>query len=180
MSFFRKVESIIFFIIITSLWQYIVKDFSFSAPIISAFILNVFAIIGLAGNIGQIVLISKIDYSKPVKLLQNDVLAVCSHKLQLTKLMILSVPFYMTYVFFGFDVLFGVDLFQHLEQHMILFYSATSALLFLLTAWFLVKLDYRNIDTAWIKCVVRLIVGDKLINLAQFINSMNLENQKPI
>ncbi len=180
MSFFRKVESVIFFIIITSLWQYIVTDISFSAPIVSAFILNIFAIIGLAGNIGQIVLISKIDYSNPVNVLQNDILAVCSHKLQLTKLLILSVPFYMAYVFLGFDVLFGVDLFQHLEQQMILFYSVTSALLFLLTAWFLVKLNYRHIDTIWIKNTVRLIVGDRLIDLAQFVNNMNLENPKHI
>jgi hypothetical protein len=105
------------------LWKYIAAGFTFSAPIISAFILTVFAIIGLAGNIGQIVLISNIDYSKPISQLQTDFYRVCAHKLQLTKLLLVSVPFYLAYVFIGFDLFFGIDLYQYLEQHMIWFYS---------------------------------------------------------
>ena len=48
MKIARIAESAFFFVIIVSLWQYIVSDFAFSAPTISAMILNVFAIIGFA------------------------------------------------------------------------------------------------------------------------------------
>ncbi|MDO6426707.1 hypothetical protein Q4489_06760 [Thalassotalea sp. 1_MG-2023] len=172
MKWMRIVESLAFFLIIVLLWQYIVTDFSLSAPTISAFVLNVFAIVGLAGNIGQIVLISQVDYSKPVSDLQKDIYSVCTHKLQLTKLLLMSVPFYMAYVFIGFDLLLGVDLFQHLEQHMIWFYSLSSTLLFFVTAYLLAKLDYKNISLTWVKNTIQFIVGERLVNMAQFINSI--------
>ena len=66
MKWARIIESVAFFAIIVLLGQYIATDFRLSAPTISAVVLTIFAIVGLAGNIGQIVLISKIDYAKPV------------------------------------------------------------------------------------------------------------------
>lgn len=172
MKLARTIESIAFFFIIVVLWQYIVKDFSVSAPTISALILNVFAIIGLAGNIGQLVLISNIDYTKPVNQLQKDIYQVCSHKLQLTKLLLMSAPFYLAYVFIGFDVLLGIDLYQHLEQHMMWFYSLSSLLLLTVTVFVLGKLQYKNIATNWVKLTIKFIVGERLVAMAQFINSI--------
>ncbi|WP_158967285.1 hypothetical protein [Paraglaciecola sp. L3A3] len=172
MKWARIIESAAFFYIIVLLGQYIAKDFSLSASTISAFILTIFAIVGLAGNIGQIVLISKIDYAKPVSQLQKDIYSVCAHKLQLTKLLLMSVPFYMAYVFIGFDLLLGIDLFQHLELHMIWFYSLSSILLLVVTTLVLTKIHYQNIAVAWVKRTIQFIVGERLVNMAQFINSL--------
>jgi len=172
MKWARIIESAVFFCIIVLLWQFIATDFSVSASMVSAFILNIFAIVGLAGNIGQIVLSSKVDYSKTVSELQKDIYQVCSHKLQLTKLLLMSVPFYLAYVFMGFDVLFGIDLFQHLESHMIWLYSLSSLLLLVATASLLAKLHYKNIATSWVKSTIQFIVGERLVNMAQFINNL--------
>jgi hypothetical protein len=172
MKWSRIIESAAFFYIIVLLSQYIANDFSVSASMISAVVLNVFAIVGLAGNIGQIVLISKIDYSKPVSELQRDVYGVCSHKLEITKLLLMSVPFYLAYVFIGFDLLFGIDLLQHLEQHMIWFYSISSILLLVVTSRVLAKIHYNNIATSWVKNTIQFIVGERLVNMAQFINNL--------
>ena len=172
MKWARIIESAAFFYIIVLLWQYIVNDFSVSAPTISALILNTFAIVGLAGNIGQIVLISEIDYSKPVSELQKDIYHVCSHKLNLTKLLLMSTPFYLAYVFLGFDVMLGIDLFQYIESHMIWFYSLSSVLLFVCSAWVLYKLNYNNISTSWVRNTILFIVGERLVGLARFINNM--------
>lgn len=172
MKWARIVESVAFFAIIVLLGQYIATDFSLSAPTISALVLNIFAIVGLAGNIGQIVLISKIDYAKPVGQLQKDIYRVCTHKLALTKLLLLSVPFYLAYVFIGFDVLMGIDLFHYLVPHMIWFYSLSSILILGGVAWVLTKLHYNNIEVPWVKNTVRFIVGERLVKLAQFINSI--------
>lgn len=172
MKWARILESAAFFFIIILLGQYIAKDVSVSASIISAFILTIFAIIGLAGNIGQIVHISKIDYAKPISQLQKDIYRVCSHKLQLTKLLLMSVPFYLAYVFIGFDLLWGIDLFQHLEQHMIWFYSVSSIVLLMVTSCLLAKLNYNNIEISWVKSTIQFIVGERLVNMAQFINNL--------
>lgn len=172
MKWKRIIESSVFFYIIALLWLYIADDFSFSAPVISAFILNIFAIVGLAGSIGQILLISKIDYAKPVSELQKDIYYLCAHKLQLTKLLLMSVPFYMAYVFIGFDLLLGVDLFQHLAPHMIWFYSLSSILFLVVTIRLLAKLHYNNITIVWVKVTIQFIVGKRLVNMAQFINNL--------
>lgn len=172
MKWARIIESAVFFYIIVLLWQYIVKDFSVSAPMISAVILNVFAMVGLAGNIGQIVLISRVDYSKPISALQKDIYRICSHKLQLTKLLFMSAPFYLAYVFIGFDVLLDIDLFQHLEQHVIWFYAISSMLFLMVTTYLLAKLQYNNISISWVKSTIQFIVGERLVNMAQFIESI--------
>lgn len=167
----RIVESVAFFIIIVSLWQYIVSDFSFSAPTISAIILNVFAIVGFAANIGQIVLISQLDYSAPIKDLQQNMYSICSHRLQATRLILLSIAFYMSYTFLGFDVLFGIDLYQHLSESMVLFYSVSTAILFIVIAWFLSQLSYKNIATPWVKWTMGYILGEQLIEMAEFLQN---------
>ena len=172
MKWARIIESAAFFFIIVLLGQYIANNFSVSAPSISALILSVFSIAGLAGNIGQIVHIANVDYAKPISQVQKDIYCLCSHKLQLTKLLFMSAPFYMAYVFIGFDVLFEIDLFAHLEQHMVWFYSVSSLLLLIATGCVLAKLNYTNIATPWVKCTIAFIVGERLVNIAQFINSI--------
>jgi hypothetical protein len=167
----RIVESVFCLIIVVSLWQYIVSDFSFSAPIISAMILNVFAMIGFAGNIGQLVLISQLDFSMPVKDLQRNMYNIFSHKLQVTRLVLLSAPLYMAYTFMGFDVLFSVDLYQHLSEKMVMFYVVSSVILFMITAWGLSKLTYKNITTPWVKLTIGYVIGEQLIEMAEFINN---------
>jgi hypothetical protein len=171
MKIARIAESVLFFVIIVSLWQYIVSDFTFSAPTISAMILNVFAIIGFAGNIGQIVLISRLDFTAPVKDLQRNMYSIFSHKLQITRLALLSVPLYMSYTFLGFDVLFSVDLYQYLSEQMVMFYVVTTVILFIIAAWALSKLTYKNITTPWVKWTVGYIIGEQLIDMAEFLNN---------
>jgi len=171
MKIARIAESAFFFVIIVSLWQYIVSDFAFSAPTISAMILNVFAIIGFAGNIGQLVLITQLDFSSPVKDLQRNIYSVFSHKLQATRLVLLSVPFYMAYTFLGFDVLFNVDLYKYLSEEMVIFYVVSTACLFLITAWALSQLTYKNITTPWVKWTIGYIVGEQLIDMAEFLSN---------
>ena len=63
----RAIEGFLFIIITVFLWRYIVSSWSLTAPVLSAVLLNVFAIIGLAGSIGQIALLTKIDFAKPIK-----------------------------------------------------------------------------------------------------------------
>jgi hypothetical protein len=172
MRIFRTIEGVVFLIILVSLWHYILDDFSLSAPKVSAIILNVFATIGLAGNIGQIALISMLDFAKPIKAMQKNIYLICSHKLQLTRLAILSVPFYMAYVFLGFDLLFGIDIFLHMSVQAILIYCVSTLMLLIGIMWVLVKLSYKNIATLWVEKAIRLIVGDPLVEMAKFTHNV--------
>ena len=168
----RVAESVVFFMIILALWQYIVADFTFSAPTISAIVLNIFAIIGFASNIGQIVLISKFDYGAPIKDVQHDMYHICAHKLESTKLVLLSVPFYLAYVFLGFDVLFGVDFYSLLSDAMVSFYAVSSLVLLVATIWVYSQLSYKNINKPWVRWCLKFIVGDQLIEMAEFLKDV--------
>ncbi|MGB1305812.1 MAG: hypothetical protein ACPG50_16095, partial [Pseudoalteromonas marina] len=74
----------------------------------------------------------------------------------------------------GFDLLFGIDLYQYLELHMIWFYSLSSVLLFIATAWVFAKLNYKNISEKWVNASVQFIVGKRLVTMAEFLNSSEL------
>jgi len=55
---------------------------------------------------------------------------------------------------------------------MIGFYSVSSAAMLLVTIWFINKTHYKNINQPWVKKVMQLIVGEKILCMAQFVNSM--------
>jgi len=106
--FKRVLEAITFFVIVILLWLYIVNNPVISAATISATLLNLFAIIGLAGNIGQIALIAKIDYADPVCAVQEQIFKIRSHALVVAKLILSSIPFNMAYIFLGASLFFDL------------------------------------------------------------------------
>lgn len=75
------IEALLFFIFVCMLWVYIANNLALSAPVISAAILNLFAIVGLAGSIGQIALIAQMNCGLSLKQVQQQVLAIKSHSL---------------------------------------------------------------------------------------------------
>ena len=91
MMTFRVAEALCFLVIVIALWGFIAANLSLSAPIISALILTIFGTIGLAGSIGQIILIGKIDYSSSVILIQKQLARIKSHGIQALKLIMFSI-----------------------------------------------------------------------------------------
>jgi hypothetical protein len=169
----RIVEASVFSLIIVSLWNFIVSNLGFSAPTISAFILNVFAIIGLAGNIGQIALIAQMDFSGSVSTVQRQICTIRSHKLKTVKLTFLSIPFHMAYVFLGFKIFFGLDLYEYLNHTMLTFYIVLSLALVPPTIWFYRKLNFRKTNPRWVQWLVEELGGRQLLASAEFLGKID-------
>jgi hypothetical protein len=169
----RIVEATVFFLIIVSLWNFIISHLAFSAPTISAFILNVFAIIGLAGNIGQIALIAQIDFSGSVSTVQRQIHEIRSHNLKTVKLTFLSIPFHMAYVFLGFKICFGIDLYEYLNHTMLTFYIILSLILVPPTIWFYRKMNFRNTNPKWVRRLVEELGGRQLLASADFLGKID-------
>ena len=169
----RIVEAAVFSLIIGSLWQFIIGHLGFSAPTISAFILNGFAIIGLAGNIGQIALIAQIDFSGSVSAVQRQIYAIRSHNLKTVKLTFLSIPFHMAYVFLGSNIFFGIDLYGYLNQTMLTFYIVLSLVLVPPTIWFYRKLNFRDTNPKWVRRLVEELGGRQLLTSAEFLGKID-------
>ena len=168
----RTVEGLLFFAIVVLLWQYIASSWSFTAPVVSAFVLNIFAIVGLAGNIGQIALLSKVDFSKPVKETMTDLIAVRSHNLNIFKLIMLSIPFYMAYVFLGYDIVFGVDLFSLMSIETKIGFSVISIIFSGLVLLLINKIKPENRDNKLIFWLYKEISGRRLTHLLDQFDNM--------
>ncbi|WP_334050277.1 hypothetical protein [Alteromonas gracilis] len=169
----RAIEGIVFFCIVFSLGTYMASSWSLTAPVVSAFVLNVFAIAGLAGSIGQIALLSKIDFSKPMKETLNDLIAVRTHSLNVFKLLILSAPFYMAYVFLGYDLFFGVDLFSLMSADTAIRFSVVALIFGALVALLVHKLKPENRTNKLIAWLYQEISGRRLTHLLDQFESMD-------
>ena len=159
------IEGVIFFAIIACLGSYMASSWALTAPVVSAFILNVFAIVGLAGAIGQIVLLSKVDFAKPVKETLTALIAVRTHSLNIFKLIMLSAPFYMAYVFIGYDIVIGVDLLTLLSIEMKVMFSMFASVFAGLVALLFVKLKPENRDNKIIGWLYKEVAGHRLTHL---------------
>ena len=169
----RAIEGIVFFCIVLSLGTYMASSWSLTAPVVSAFVLNVFAIVGLAGSIGQIALLSKIDFSKPMKETLNDLIAVRTHSLNVFKLLILSAPFYMAYVFLGYDLFFGVDLFSLMSADTAIRFSVVALIFGALVALLVHKLKPENRTNKLIAWLYQEISGRRLTHLLDQFENMD-------
>ncbi|GFD72082.1 hypothetical protein KUL113_15020 [Tenacibaculum sp. KUL113] len=171
----RAIEGIVFFCIVLSLGTYMASSWSLTAPVVSAFVLNVFAVVGLAGSIGQIALLSKIDFSKPMKEILNDLIAVRTHSLNVFKLLILSAPFYMAYVFLGYDLFFGVDLFSLMSANTAIRFSVVGVIFGALAVLLVYKLKPENRTNKLIAWLYQEISGRRLTHLLDQFESMDKE-----
>lgn len=168
----RAIEGFIFFVIVILLWRYIASSWSLTAPVVSAVILNVFAIVGLVGNIGQIVLLNKVDFSKPVKETLNALIAVRSHNLNIFKLIMLSAPLYMAYVFLGYDIVFSVDLFSLMTEQTKIAFSAISIVFGVLIVFLIKKLKPENRGNMLIGWLFNEVSGERLTHLLDEIENI--------
>ena len=168
----RAIEGTVFFCIVLSLGSYVASSWGLTAPVVSAVVLNIFAIVGLAGSIGQIALLKKVDFSKSMKETLNDLIAVRTHSLNVFKLLILSAPFYMAYVFLGYDLFFGVDLFSLMSAETTIRFSVIALIFGLLAALLINKLKPENRDNKLIGWLYQEISGRRLTHLLDQFENM--------
>ncbi len=168
----RAIEGLLFLVIVAGLWHYVVSYWSLTAPVVSAVVLNVFAIVGLAGSIGQIVLLSKIDFSQPVRETLSGLIAVRAHNMTIFKLLLISVPFYMAYVFLGYDLVFGIDLFSLMPVETKVIFAVISVGFGMLAALLINQLKPENRSNKLIGWLYREVSGSRLTHLLDQFDNM--------
>lgn len=168
----RSLEGFLFLVIVAGLWHYVVSSWSFTAPVVSALVLNVFATLGLAGSIGQVVLLSKIDFSQPVRETLSGLIAVRAHGMTIFKLLLLSAPFYMAYVFLGYDLVAGIDLFSLMPVETKVVFAIISAVFGVLVALLINQLKPENRSNKLIGWLYREVSGCRLTHLLDQFDNM--------
>lgn len=165
----RMAELLFCLMIVISLGDFIgshIWDPQFAIP---AFILNVFAIIGLAGSIGQIALIGQIDYSDSITSIQRKIEKIQSHMLMMLKLLILSLPFYIAYIILGFKLFFDIDAYAHFDHNWWVANIIFSVALVPLAMWIYRKLSFKNDDHSLIRKLIDGTGGKQITAAAHFL-----------
>lgn len=174
----RIAEAVCFFILLVALGGYIANHLSVSAPILSAIILTVFVLIGLIGSIGQIALIGMLDYSGSVRDIQKQLFRIRSHKLQLLRLILLSIPFYMAYILLGFDLLWNIDLYTVADPTWLEIQIMVSLLLVGPVLWFYRALGLQDTTRPWVTKIVRSLGDSQISEALELLNELEELSQE--
>jgi hypothetical protein len=128
----------------------------------SALILCAFTILSVAGCVNQITQAIQIDYAAPIPTLQKNLVRIESQTLVFTRFLMLFLPLYPVYLIIGAWYLTGVDIVSTGNSAwwfaQIIFAIACMPLI----VWLWRKISYQNIDTPWVKTIIRGIGGTSL------------------
>ena len=167
----RFAEVLVFLFAFVLLVSFIINNNSEPQYVISGVILSVFSIIGVIGNARQLVLIFRLDYSKPVTdfLVQLEKLKLYS--LQTLRLILLSIPFYFAYIVIGFKVLFGYDIYSYSNAGWLISNVVLSVLLVPFAIYIVSQLRV-NAKRNWVKKMLADKGGKQIDSAIRFINEI--------
>lgn len=169
---YRIAEVVVFSFITIFLGWYVVNNWDQTHLAISGIIVHFFTLIALLGSIGQLALLREIDFSKPIVEIRKKIEQVNSHGLLFTKLVLLSAPFWWSYIIVAIDFFFGVDIYLSLDSDFVFRYLIINALLIVPLLWMFNKLSYKNLHISWVRKTIRSLAGTKTIKALDFLNDI--------
>ncbi len=157
----RVLEIVCFSLLALFLGNYIANNWHASHLAISGIIVGVFTLIALAGSVGQVVLLKDIDFTKPIVNIRKKIEQVNTHSLLFIKLMFLSAPIWWAFVVVAADYFLNIDVYAQMDADFVLDYLMINSLLVIPLVWFLSKLSYKNLQTAWVKRTIGFFTSTK-------------------
>ena len=167
----RIIETITFAIMLSLLLDFASNNYPIPQFVFSGAILALFCLVGFIGSIGQIILIIRLDYSKPVTTFQLQIEKLKAYSLQTLKLLLLSIPFYFAYIIIGFKAVFNFDIYSQSSINWLLWNLILSILFIPFSIWLYRKLNYKTKDS-WIKSLIADNGGKQISSAIQFINEI--------
>ncbi len=160
--FYRISELVFFGIIVLFMGSFIGRHWNEPHLAISGFIVEFFALIALTGSIGQVILLQQIDYSKPIVQISKKIELINAHGFLFLKLILLSIPVWWAYAIIGLYLIFGFDIYPHLDPGFVFRYLVIDGLLIIPLLWFLNKLSYKNFHVKWVRRIIESLTSTKL------------------
>ena len=134
--------------------------------------MGVFTLIALAGSVGQVVLLQNIDFAKPIVTIRKKIEQVNSHGLLFVKLMFLSAPIWWAYVVVTADYFLNLDGYAQMDADFVFDYLMVNSLLVIPLVWFLSKLGYTNLQTAWVKKTIGFFTSTKTMKALESLQDI--------
>ncbi len=158
----RIAETLVWMVLLAGLGNCVIAFQGHIAPQISAVVLSLFAVVGISGSVGQLILLGMLHLDGPVVEVQAGLERLRKHQLIITQLLIGSVPFYLAHVFFWFQLLFGIDLFASGDPQWFLAQMVLSVALLPFTFWLIRELGKPTPRFAWIAGLRQSVAGERV------------------
>ena len=169
---YRTIDLFLFAFLTLYLGNYVVTHWSETYLAISAIIVSVFALIALAGSIGQVALLQQIDFSKPLVDIRKKIELANTQNILFIKLILLSIPLWWSFSLVSPDVFLGFDLYTHLNDVFISWYLIFNTALAIPIIWLTNKLTYKNTHIGWVRKTIGLFSGTKTRKATEYLNEI--------
>lgn len=167
----RMIESALFTLCFWLLLRFTLSNVGVLHYMLAGVTLGVFTIIGLARGIWQVILIFRLNYSIPVTLFQEQLEKVKAYNLQTLRLLLLSIPFYFSYIIIGSKAFFNFDILSHADSTWLWINLALSILFIRPAVWLYKHLNYKT-KIGWLKSMIMDNGGKQLRSAIQFLDEI--------
>ena len=168
----RSLEVAFFLMVMIVLGKFTANHWGVLHLAVSGVILQVFALIALIGSIGEVVLVTQIDYAKPIVEIRAKIEKINMHSLLFIKLALLSAPVWWAYPLVALAYFFDFDIFPHLDSAFVVRYLVINAMLLLPLLYFLNKLSYKNMHIKWVRKIIQVLSSTKTQKAIAFLNDI--------
>jgi hypothetical protein len=172
----RLTELIIGVIVNGFLGEFLYNNWNSPALAVSAGIIMLFTVVGIAGCVRQLLLIRKFDYSTDISQSQSLFASLQFYIITYFRLAVLQLPLYMTYVIVGFKIIFDINIWEKGDHAWLISQIIFSVLLVPVTWWIIKNVTYKNIEVKWIRKLLKLTLGYSVISAMEYYNE--IENFK--
>ena len=167
----RIIESLLFFLFGGLLLRFSIENSSTIHYVISGLILLVFCMVGLTGSFMQIIVILRLDYSKPITTFQIQLEKLKLYSLQTLRLIFLSIPFYSAYMVIGFKALYNVDIVANADSRWLIWNLILTILFIPLSIWLYRILNYKT-NKRWVNKLIVDNGGKQIHSAIQFLQEI--------
>lgn len=168
----RSIEVMFFLMVLIVLGKFTVDHWGMLHLAVSGIILHIFGLIALIGSIGQLTLVTQIDYAKPIVEIREKIEKINAHSLLFIKLAFLSAPVWWAYPIVALAYFFDFDIFPHLDVAFVNKYVIINALLLVPLVWLLKKLSYKNMHIKWVKRTINILASTNTRKAVNFLNDI--------
>ena len=167
----RMAELVVFLAFLSLLSSFTIKYYEVFQFLISGVILGLFCLVGAIGSFWQVIQILRLDYTKSITLFQLQLEKLKTYSLQTMRLLLLSMPFYFTYIIIGFKIFLDLDIFALANSKWLFWNLILSITLIPLSLWVYRKLSYKT-KSRWVKNMILENGGNQIHSAIKFINEI--------
>lgn len=161
------------------LGNFIYENFGEPSLMLSALILDFFAVFAISGAVRQLILISEFEVASNVIESQQILARLQSHNITYLRLAILQFPFFLAYILVGFKIFFNTVIWETGNEIWLFSNLILGLILIPVSVWGYKKINPTNLHINWVCNLVEMMGGKEISNAMEFLDEIEkFKNEK--